>query len=172
MNPQGLTQYLEQCRGQVAAAQACHLAGRLTRINGLVMEASGLKLPLGAAVHIQTPGAGLVEAEIVGFAGDRLFMMPAEDVYGLAPGALVLPQEPPPVAPVFGTGAPGIAPNTCRWVTNCWAGWWTATAGRSMISAPSLPATCIHWRAARSTPCSGNLSVTAWMSASAPSTAC
>jgi flagellum-specific ATP synthase len=106
MNPQGLTQYLEQCRGQVAAAQACHLAGRLTRINGLVMEASGLKLPLGAAVHIQTPGAGLVEAEIVGFAGDRLFMMPAEDVYGLAPGALVLPQEPPRVAPVFGKGAP------------------------------------------------------------------
>ena len=62
MNPQRMAQYLDQCRVQVAAAQARNLAGRLTRINGLVMEASGLKLPLGAAVRIQTPGAGMVEA--------------------------------------------------------------------------------------------------------------
>jgi flagellum-specific ATP synthase len=106
MNPRPLADYLAQCRTQVAAAQSFQLAGRLTRINGLVMEASGLKLPLGAALQIQTPGDGMVEAEVVGFAGDRLFMMPAEDVYGLSPGALVLPQEPPPQIPLLGQSAP------------------------------------------------------------------
>ena len=106
MNPQRLSEHLDRCRVQVTAAQPWQLAGRLTRINGLVMEASGLKLPLGAAVEIQMPGGGMVEAEVVGFAGDRLFMMPAEDVYGLAPGALVLPQEPPPAAPVLGRTPP------------------------------------------------------------------
>jgi flagellum-specific ATP synthase len=102
MNLQRVAGFLDQCRTPVAAAQPWQVAGRLTRINGLVMEASGLKLPLGAVVRIETPGEGSVEAEIVGFAGDRLFMMPAEDVYGLAPGALVWPQEAPVLAPVLG----------------------------------------------------------------------
>jgi flagellum-specific ATP synthase len=106
MNLQRIAGFLDQCRSPVAAAQAWQIAGRLTRINGLVMEASGLKLPLGSMVRIETPGAGTVEAEIVGFAGDRLFMMPAEDVYGLTPGALVWPQEAPVVAPVLGQRLP------------------------------------------------------------------
>lgn len=72
-------------------------AGRLVRINGLVMEAMGLKLPLGASCRIETPTGGNVEAEVVGFQGDRLFLMPTEEVYGLAPGARVLPPEPPPI---------------------------------------------------------------------------
>ena len=73
-------------------------AGRLVRINGLVMEAMGLKLPLGASCRIETPTGGTVEAEVVGFQGDKLFLMPTEEVYGLAPGARVLPPEPPPIA--------------------------------------------------------------------------
>jgi flagellum-specific ATP synthase len=69
------------------------------------MEASGLKLPLGAGARIQMPGGGSVEAEVVGFNGDRLFMMPTEDVFGLAPGALVTPQETPPPSPTPGQAA-------------------------------------------------------------------
>ena len=106
MNTQGLARSLEQCQVHVAGVQTCQITGRLTRINGLVMEASGLKLPLGASARIQLPGAGMVEAEVVGFAGDRLFMMPAEDVYGLAPGALVLPLESKTPAPVMGQARP------------------------------------------------------------------
>ena len=49
MNTQGLARYLEQCQVHVAGVQTCQITGRLTRINGLVMEASGLKLPLGAS---------------------------------------------------------------------------------------------------------------------------
>lgn len=102
MNPQRLAQYLDQCRTQVAATSSWQLAGRLTRINGLVMEASGLKLPLGAGARIQVRGATMVEAEVVGFAGDRLFMMPTEDIYGLSPGALVFPLAPIPMLPRLG----------------------------------------------------------------------
>lgn len=102
MNPQRLAQYLDQCRTQVATAHSWQLAGRLTRINGLVMEASGLKLPLGAGARIQVRGTTMVEAEVVGFSGDRLFMMPTEDVYGLSPGALVFPLSPTPTPPILG----------------------------------------------------------------------
>jgi len=102
MNPSDLSRFLVDCRAQVADVRPWVTAGRLTRINGLVMEASGLKLPLGSGCLIQIPGNGTVEAEVVGFAGDRLFMMPAEDVYGLSPGALVIPMESPQAAPVPG----------------------------------------------------------------------
>ena len=102
VNPAALGQFLANCRENVGQVDPFLLGGRLTRINGLVMEATGLKLPLGASTHIQIPGGGTVEAEVVGFSGERLFMMPAEDVYGLAPGALVLPIELPPQAPRVG----------------------------------------------------------------------
>lgn len=102
MNASDLSRFLVDCRAQVADVRPWVTAGRLTRINGLVMEASGLKLPLGSGCLIQIPGNGTVEAEVVGFAGDRLFMMPAEDVYGLSPGALVIPMESPQAAPVPG----------------------------------------------------------------------
>jgi flagellum-specific ATP synthase len=82
MNSSDLSRFLGDCREHVSDVRPWLIAGRLTRINGLVMEASGLKLPLGSGCLIQIPGNGTVEAEVVGFAGDRLFMMPAEDVTG------------------------------------------------------------------------------------------
>ena len=102
MNPSNLSRFLADCSAHLADVRPWVLAGRLTRITGLVMEASGLKLPLGSGCLIQIPGDGTVEAEVVGFAGDRLFMMPAEDVYGLSPGALVIPMESPQPLPVPG----------------------------------------------------------------------
>ena len=88
--------YLAGNRAMVDDARPYELSGRLTRINGLVMEAAGLKLPLGSGCRIMVPGGGSVEAEVVGFHGEKLYMMPTEDVFGLAPGALVLPLETPP----------------------------------------------------------------------------
>ena len=88
--------FLEDCRKQTRRSSPYQLSGRLTRINGLVMEAAGIKLPLGSGCRVQVPGGGSVEAEVVGFSGEKLFMMPSEDVYGLAPGAQVTPLENPP----------------------------------------------------------------------------
>jgi len=89
--------FLANCRTLMSGAAPYQLSGKLTRINGLVMEAAGLKLPLGSGCRVLAPdgtGAGNeVEAEVVGFSGDKLFMMPSDHVFGLAPGAQVLPQE-------------------------------------------------------------------------------
>jgi flagellum-specific ATP synthase len=94
--------FLESCRLQAKDAVPFQTSGRLTRINGLVMEAAGIKLPLGSGCQIDAPGGGIVEAEVVGFSGEKLFMMPTEDVYGLAPGALVRPMEFPSQPPRLG----------------------------------------------------------------------
>lgn len=94
--------YLEDCQKIAESSSPYQLMGKLTRINGLVMEASGLKLPLGSGCRILVPGGGSVEAEVVGFAGEKLFMMPTDDVFGLAPGAQVLANEPTQAMPVAG----------------------------------------------------------------------
>jgi flagellum-specific ATP synthase len=102
--PQGTrwADYLGNCRDLLGARSPFQTSGRLTRINGLVLEATGLKLSLGSGCRIAVPGGNAVEAEVVGFSGDKLFMMPSDDVFGLAPGAQVLPIETCPLRPRLG----------------------------------------------------------------------
>lgn len=97
--------FLIECRQQVGEVAPFQASGRLTRISGLVMEAAGLRLALGSSCRIQVPGDGSVEAEVVGFAGEKLYMMPTEDVFGLAPGSNVIPLEIPPPPPRVGAAA-------------------------------------------------------------------
>ncbi|MBI5938130.1 MAG: flagellar protein export ATPase FliI [Betaproteobacteria bacterium] len=86
-----LKAYLRNCRDAVAHAESWRVGGRLTRVAGLVMEAVGLKLATGVGCRVSMPGGAQVEAEVVGFSGERLFLMPTADVHGLMPGATVEP---------------------------------------------------------------------------------
>ena len=63
------------------------------------MEASGLKLPLGSTCRILPSGGTPVEAEVVGFAGEKIYLMPSDDVFGLAPGARVEAVDVPQTGP-------------------------------------------------------------------------
>ncbi len=95
------------CAGEaVRHATPILSSGHLTRINGLVMEAAGLKLPLGSSCRILPVGGTPIEAEVVGFNGERLFLMPSEDVYGLSPGARVVAIDPHVGAPKLGQPPP------------------------------------------------------------------
>ncbi len=94
--------FLDNCREAASQSTPLLPSGHLTRINGLVMEASGLKLPLGSSCRIHPVGGSPIEAEVVGFNGERLFLMPSEDVYGLSPGAKVVAVESPSVPPKIG----------------------------------------------------------------------
>ena len=89
-----LREYLADCRRAVSWATPIATSGRLTRVSGLVMEAVGLRLPVGSQCHVQIPGGQSIEAEVAGFSGDRLFIMPATDIYGVMPGARVIPDNP------------------------------------------------------------------------------
>ena len=87
-------EYLADCRRAVGFAQPWAESGRLTRVAGLVMEAVGLRLPIGSQCLVQVPGGPSVDAEVVGFSGERLLLMPSTDVYGVMPGARVVPENP------------------------------------------------------------------------------
>lgn len=86
--------FLNEGREYIAECDPAPTNGHLTRVTGLVIEAVGLKMPVGSSCAIQLPNNALVEAEVVGFSGEKLFLMPEIDVYGLVPGARVMPIEP------------------------------------------------------------------------------
>lgn len=65
--------------------------GKLARVAGMTLEAVGCEAALGARCLIETRGRELLEAEVVGFADDRLYLMPTGAVDGLTPNARVIP---------------------------------------------------------------------------------
>lgn len=84
---------LVESKEQLSSLQPMSLSGRVTKVTGLVMEAVGLKLPVGSACAIHLSNGVKIDAEVVGFDGDRLFLMPHSDLDGVIPGAAVFPTE-------------------------------------------------------------------------------
>jgi len=64
--------------------------GRLIRVTGMMLEAAGCKTNLGGICRINTDGQ-FTEAEVVGFEGERIFMMPVGPMGRLRAGAEVIP---------------------------------------------------------------------------------
>lgn len=67
--------------------------GVLRRAVGLTLEASGCSAPLGSRCRVETHGGVWVDAEVVGFSGDRTFLMPSAHLEGLLPNARVVPSR-------------------------------------------------------------------------------
>jgi len=85
--------YLRDCDSLVNFVEPMQVSGRVTRVAGLVMECVGLRLAVGSACTIPMPNGVRIEAEVVGFDGERLFLMPQSDVEGVVPGSRVFPVE-------------------------------------------------------------------------------
>jgi len=85
--------FLDEGRAYVEDCNTMPPSGHLTKVTGLVMEATGLRMPVGSTCAIHLPN-NVVAAEVVGFSGEKLFLMPENEVYGLVPGARVMPIEP------------------------------------------------------------------------------
>jgi flagellum-specific ATP synthase len=85
--------FVAEARGRLAQDLPLESRGTLTRLTGLVLEAAGLRVPVGSQCQVRMDGQEPVLAEVVGFAGDKAFLMPAGDIHGLSSGASVTPAE-------------------------------------------------------------------------------
>ena len=65
--------------------------GKLTRMVGLTLEAVGCRAAIGGRCDVINAAGEGVEAEVVGFAGESLYLMPTGDIRGLEPDARVVP---------------------------------------------------------------------------------
>lgn len=68
------------------------VSGYLTRVVGLTFEAVGCRAPIGSLCAVEAAN-GDITAEVVGFSGEVIYLMPTEDAHGVLPGARVLPLQ-------------------------------------------------------------------------------
>lgn len=83
--------FMAAARKRVSTGCALEVRGTLTRLTGLVLEATGIRVPVGSQCLVSMKGQPPVLAEVVGFSNERAFLMPAGDVHGLSSGASVVP---------------------------------------------------------------------------------
>jgi flagellum-specific ATP synthase len=111
-------------RRALAHARGLVAEGRLRRVVGLTLEAVGCEAPLGGRCLVWGVDGGALETEVVGFAGEKLYLMPAGELHGVPPNARVKPLETVSDVPVGdallgrvidATGAPldGFGPLYC-----------------------------------------------------------
>jgi len=90
---QFLTSQLKIKSQSLNSPPSLKVAGRLVRMVGMTLEVVGTFAPIGARCQISNGNNAPIEAEVVGFHEDRLFLMPIGDTHGLSPNAKVIPIE-------------------------------------------------------------------------------
>ena len=100
MSTNPLQQRLDECLQRLDTPPPLQVEGRLTRMVGLALEAEGCRSAIGGRCKISTHDGDFIEAEVVGFAGDKLFLMPTSDSHGVGPGARVIPLSTVAMVPV------------------------------------------------------------------------
>lgn len=65
--------------------------GRISRAVGLTLEAKGLNQPVGGRCFIRVNEARAIDAEVVGFSQDSVYLMSIGAIQGLAPGMIITP---------------------------------------------------------------------------------
>lgn len=75
-------------KGAIARTRWNQVSGRVTDVVGLVIESSGPNSRVGDLCLIET-SSGVVRAEVVGFRGDRVLLMPLGELSGVRAGCLV-----------------------------------------------------------------------------------
>lgn len=77
---------IDSAKQKLESASLIRQYGRLVKASGLVLEAIGLKLPLGSNCFVERQLDGkiqAVECEVIGFNGKTLYLMPFESTDGI-----------------------------------------------------------------------------------------
>ncbi len=95
-------------------SEVLSVEGRLTRMVGLTLEAVGFQAPVGSRCEVQGANGKPIEAEVVGFSGETLYLMPTGDVRGLIPNARVRPLRSDSQVPVGNALLGRVVDGACK----------------------------------------------------------
>ncbi len=82
-------QQLAKRAKRVTTVPMLTVEGRLRRVVGLTLEAEGCEAAMGSRCLVDTADGVALETEVVGFADDRLLLMPVSEMHGVLPNARV-----------------------------------------------------------------------------------
>jgi len=77
----------------IESISVARVAGRLVRMNGLLLESVGCPLATGQLCRVESADRELIDAQAVGFNRDITYLMPFKTPTGLMAGARVFPEE-------------------------------------------------------------------------------
>ncbi len=78
----------QRLRQTLASIPSASISGSVSQLVGLVVESNGPDCKIGDLCTIET-SSGFLPAEVVGFRGDKVLLMPLGELDGIAPGNLV-----------------------------------------------------------------------------------
>ncbi len=84
--PKQWAQALTRATERMADVAEFVVEGTLNRMVGMTLEAVGCEAAVGGRCLVDTAEGKQIEAEVVGFSGDKLFLMPTGDIRGVMPG--------------------------------------------------------------------------------------
>ena len=84
-----LSCFLNNCNQVLSNVETMQFAGRVVKVTGLVIEVSGIELSVGSTCVIPLSDNKSIEAEVVGFDKQKLFLMPQGSTEGISPGTKV-----------------------------------------------------------------------------------
>lgn len=83
----------EQALRSIDHINLARVAGRLVRVNGILLECVGCRLAVGQMCQIESTDSEMIDAQVVGFDRDLTYLMPFKHPSGLIAGARVFPAE-------------------------------------------------------------------------------
>lgn len=81
----------EQALRSIEHIDLARVAGRLVRVNGILLECVGCRLAIGQMCHVESIEQEMIEAQVVGFDREVTYLMPFKQPSGLIAGARVFP---------------------------------------------------------------------------------
>lgn len=79
----------EKCGKRIQEANLLRVDGRVTQVVGLVIEANGPNARIGDLCYLEPSPEERIAAEVVGFLGDRVLLMPLGELSGVRAGCVV-----------------------------------------------------------------------------------
>ena len=84
---------LEQFKKKIESTDTIKIYGKVTNITGLLIEGVGPGVSIGTVCSIINQDGEQFKAEVVGFRGNKILLMPFQDTKGLTPNSLILAER-------------------------------------------------------------------------------
>ncbi len=86
-------EYLKQIEKKIELTETVKIYGKVTNITGILIEGVGPGVSIGTVCSIINQEKEEFKAEVVGFKGNKILLMPFTDTKGLTPNSLILAEK-------------------------------------------------------------------------------
>jgi flagellum-specific ATP synthase len=91
LNHMSIQNHLLRISQAVSDNPSAVVSGAISRISGSRLEATGISVPMGTICKILISATNTVNAEVIGFSDNIVYLMAIQDTYGIRPGTPVIP---------------------------------------------------------------------------------